>query len=302
MKKILLLGNTGQLGWELCRTLAPMGEVFSLDYPQVDFTQPEKIRQLVLKWQPDIVVNAVAYTNVDKAESELGLARVVNATTPGVLAEASQMIGALFVHFSTDYVFDGALGRPYLEEDPTRPLNAYGQTKLEGEELVLQASGSSLIFRTSWVYSLRRSSFVTKVIEWASRNNELRIVDDQVSGPTCARMLAETVSALIARAGHEPYEWFKDQAGLYHLAGSGYASRFDWAKEVLRLHQDGSGQNNTRLTPARSDEFPSPACRPLFSALDCTRFTRTFGLALPDWKMALQMAMDQNPVEWNRAG
>lgn len=302
MKKILLLGNTGQLGWELCRTLAPMGEVFGLDYPQVDFTQPEKVRQLVIGYHPDVVVNAVAYTNVDKAESELDLARVVNATTPGVLAEASQTIGALFVHFSTDYVFDGTLGRLYLENDPPSPLNAYGQTKLEGEELVSQAGGSSLILRTSWVYSLRRSSFVTKVIEWASKNNELRIVDDQVSGPTWARMLAETVSALIARADNSPYDWFNDKAGLYHLAGNGYASRFEWAEEILRLHQVGSGQSITKLTPARTDEFPSPACRPLFSALDCTRFIRTFGLALPDWKAALQMAMDSPPADGTRAG
>lgn len=297
MKKVLLLGCTGQLGWELWRSLAPLGEVLAFDYPQIDFSSPETVKALVLSTNPDAVINAVAYTDVDKAEAEVELSHAVNATTPGELASACQQVEALFVHFSTDYVFDGTLGRPLTETDQPHPLNVYGRTKLEGEELVCRAGGSYLIFRTSWVYSLRRSSFVTKVIDWAAKNETVHIVNDQISGPTWARMLAQTVTLMIARAEGKLNRWFSDKAGIYHLAGSGFASRYRWAEEILRLHQTRNAQMDVRLVPTTSDKFPTPAMRPTYSALDCSKFTETFDLLMPDWKISLAMAMDQTETK-----
>lgn len=294
--QILLLGKVGQLGWELNRTLAPLGKVITLDFPELNLAQPEGLPEIIQSIQPEIIVNATAYTAVDRAESESDLALAINGTAPGILAQAAHASRAVLVHFSTDYVFDGTKGSPYLESDPPNPLGVYGSSKLAGEQAILQAGGAALILRTSWVYSLRRDSFVTKVLSWARKNHQLSIVADQVSNPTWARMLAEITAQLLAirsaaGEGASLYEWFSEHRGIYHLAGSGYTSRLDWAREILSLDPHPEEQVVEEMIPARTSDFPSPAVRPLFSALNCDRFTQTFGLRLPDWEDALQLAM-----------
>ena len=290
--RILLIGNTGQLGWELERTLAPLGEVLTCDYPDINLANSENIRQIFHLCNPELVINAAAYTAVDRAETEPDLASAINATAPAILAQEAKNSGAAFIHFSTDYVFDGLKGSPYLETDSPNPLGVYGRTKLAGEGEVQHIGGAYLIFRTSWVYSLRRDSFVNKVLGWARTQPSLKLVTDQVSGPTWARMLAEVTSHVVLLGGDDVVEWLSEHHGLYHLAGSGYCSRYEWGQEVLRLDPHKEGQVVHELLPALTDEFPTPARRPLFSALNCDTFSQTFHLHLPDWKAALKLAME----------
>lgn len=289
--RILLLGSTGQLGWELERSLAQLGRVEALDYPQVDLNKLDTIVPRLREFQPQLIVNATAYTAVDKAESEVDLAMAINAVAPGVLAEEAKRSNAVLIHYSTDYVFDGKKGIPYIESDQPKPVNMYGTSKLAGERAIEKAGGTYLILRTAWVYSMRRDSFVTKVLQWSRRQKTLKLVTDQVSNPTWARGLAEITALLIARAGKDPAPWIKDRIGLYHLAGDGYASRFEWGQEILRLDPMREEQIVEDVLPATTNDFPTPAQRPLFSALDCDLFARTFELRLPDWKKALQLAL-----------
>lgn len=291
--KILLLGNTGQLGWELQRTLAPLGEVIGLDYPAINLSLPDSIRETVQQVQPQIIVNATAYTAVDRAESEPELAMAINGAAPGFLAEAAKKLGASLIHYSTDYVFDGSKGRTYLETDAPNPLGVYGSSKLAGEMAIREAGGSYLILRTSWVYSVRRPSFVTKVLEWSRQQPVLRMVTDQIANPTAARMLAEVTALLLAKADPDTTGWIAERAGIYHLAGSGIASRMEWAQAILEMDPHPNEQLAQKIEPALTAEFPTPAQRPLYSALDCTLFEQTFGLRLPDWRTALKLTLDQ---------
>ncbi len=290
--RILLIGNTGQLGWELERCLAPLGELNTCDYPVVDLADSSNLRRLIRDCQPDVLINAAAYTAVDRAESEPDLAEKVNSTAPMVMAEESVRVGSAFVHFSTDYVFDGRKGSPYLESDSPNPLNVYGRTKLAGEQAVQNVGGAYLILRTSWVYSLRGDSFVTKVLHWARGKPPLRLVTDQVSGPTWARMLAEATTQLLTLGREDLYNWFSEYHGLYHLAGSGFCSRHEWGALVMQLDPHREQHTVSELQPAQTSEFPTPARRPLFSALNCDHFTDTFHLRLPDWQSALKLAME----------
>ena len=290
--KILLFGKYGQLGWELHRTLQGLGEVAAYDYPEVDFAAPQSLPRIIKESRPDIVINAAAYTDVDKAESEQEKARLINAEAPGVLAEASRSVGAVFVHYSTDYVFDGNKGSPYVESDAPNPLNNYGRTKLEGEKAVLQAGGAGLILRTAWVYSLRGDSFVTKVLRWARTQNEIRVVDDQVSNPTWARHLAEVTTLVLASRVQEGSGPLSELAGIYHLAGWGMASRFEWARSVIGLSDGASCPRRPVIMRAKTGEFPTPATRPSRSALDCNKFLMVFGKRLPDWEESLREALD----------
>lgn len=291
MKKILLLGNTGQLGWEAQRVLGCLGELVALDYPDVDFTRPESLRALVSEIKPSVIYNAAAYTAVDRAESDWERCRMINVEAPAVLAEEARKHRAVFVHVSTDYVFDGKKGSAYTEEDAANPLSAYGRSKLESEQAVAAAGGCWFTFRTSWVFSNRRDSFVSKVLEWASKNPTLRIVDDQISGPTWARSLAEATGMVLAQGGKEPYEGLLEHSGLYHLAGWGWGSRKEWAEEILRLDPHPELRQAKEILGAKTAEFPAPAERPLFSALECGKFERVFGLRLPDWKEGVRLAM-----------
>jgi dTDP-4-dehydrorhamnose reductase len=289
--RILILGTTGQLGWELNRTAACLGEVISYDFPVVDFTKPEQLRTAVREARPHIIFNAVAYTAVDRAEQELEMAFTVNSTSVGVLAEEARSLGAGFIHYSTDFVFDGRKGAAYTEEDLPNPLNIYGQSKLEGELAATSVGDACLIFRTSWVFSLRRDSFVTKVLEWARKHETVRVVSDQVGSPTWARMLAEISTLAVVRGGNDPIGWIQAKSGLYHLGGSGCASRYEWAREILALDPNKDEQIIQHLEPSSTDEFPAPAVRPTYTPLDCTKFESAFHLQLPHWKTSLALAM-----------
>ena len=291
MTKILQIGTKGQLGWELLRTCAPLGEVIALDYPAVDLSDSAGLRELVRSTNPDIIINAAAYTNVDKAESEPELARAINATGPGILAEEAKKINAVLVHYSTDYVFDGTKGSPYTEADTPNPLSVYGQTKLEGEQAVMASGCSFLVLRSSWIYS-RRSGFVAKVLEWARTQETIRIVDDQISSPTPARLMAEITASIISKIEAKPNDWMLERKGIYHCACTGYCSRYEWAREVLRLSSNMHTKPGQKLLPALTSDFSTPAVRPLKSRLDSKMFEATFGMKIPHWLKALELAME----------
>lgn len=290
--RILLFGKDGQLGWELQRCLAPLGPLRAVEYPEINLLQPESARSYVREYQPQVIINATAYTAVDRAESEPQAAEMINAVAPGIMAEEARALGAVLVHYSTDYVFDGMKGSPYVESDPVNPVNVYGQSKLDGERVVQAAGCAYLVLRTCWLYSLRRGSFVTKALEWARSRPQIRLVTDQVGSPTWARMLAEITALALSRAGSDPAGYFGERSGVYHLAGSGACSRKEWGEAVLRLDPRRAEQVVESVLPALSSEFPTPARRPLYSALNCQRFEDTFDLRLPDWELALSQAME----------
>jgi len=292
--RILLIGKNGQVGWELQRTLMPLGEIISTDYPETDLADFDGTRNLIRNLQPQVIVNAAAYTAVDQAESEPELAFEVNSAAPGVLAEEARAVGALLIHYSTDYVFDGEKGSPYTEDDVPDPINTYGASKLAGEKAVQQVDGAYLILRTSWVYSLRSDSFVTKVLAWAQQQRALRIVTDQVASPTWCRLLAEVTAQVLAAAGHTPKEWLEERKGLYHLTGAGHASRFEFTRTIMENLPPGDANRAVEILPASSDEFPSPARRPRNSSLDISKFENTFGMDIPAWEVSLRQALEDH--------
>jgi dTDP-4-dehydrorhamnose reductase len=296
-RKILLIGKNGQLGWELQRTLATLGEVVAFDYPEIDLTHSVQIRKLIRNISPQLIINAAAYTNVDKAEAEADLAWQVNAVAPEIMAEEASRIKAAFIHYSTDYVFDGTKGSPYLEKDAPNPLNEYGKSKLGGEAAAQNVGRAYLILRTSWVYSMQKGGFVTKVLEWARQQTSFRVVDDQISNPTWARVLAEATSQVIAQGKNDLYGYLSEKAGLYHLAGGGYASRYEWAKAILDLDPKKDKQKVKEILPGKTSEFPAAATRPAFSALNTDLFLNTFDLSLPSWKKALALLFDVSSVK-----
>lgn len=292
MPKLLLFGKYGQLGWELLRTLPTLGDLYALDYPEIDLVKSDSIVSIIERIRPDIIINATAYTAVDQAEVESETAFALNARAPEMMAQVAKKLNVGLIHYSTDYVFDGSKGSAYDEDDQPNPLGVYGQSKLAGEQAIQSVDGDYFIFRTSWVYSLRRGSFVTKVLEWSHQQATMRIVSDQVSNPTWCRLLAEVTAQVIAGAGNFPGKWIGERRGLYHLAGFSWASRYEWAQEILQLDTQKQEQVVTQLIPALTSEFPTPAPRPLFSALDCTSFKDTFNLCLPDWREGLKLAME----------
>ena len=294
MKRLLLLGAKGQLGWELERALPPLGLLHAFDFPQIDLLRVDSFHDLIHEIKPHVIINAAAFTAVDRAESEPEIAIAINGRAPGILAELAKQLGAALIHYSTDYVFDGTKTSLYLESDIPNPLNVYGRSKLLGEQLITQVNPCHLILRTSWVYSTRRDSFVGKVRQMSRNQDVLHIVTDQIGSPTWARMLAETTAQLLAmsKAGSDPFTWLRERAGLYHLAGSGFASRYEWAEEILKLSKGGNDHGEINLRPASTDQFPSPARRPLFSALDCQKFEKTFALNIPPWKDTLKLALE----------
>jgi len=292
MKKILQFGTKGQVGWELLRTCAPLGEIVALDYPDVDLSDSGGLRELVRSVKPDIIVNAAAYTNVDKAENEPELARAINATGPAVLAEEAKKINAVLVHYSTDYVFDGTKGSPYVETDATNPLNMYGQTKLEGEQAIAASGCANLVLRTSWVYSMRQGGFVTKVLQWARTQEVMRVVDDQISSPTSARMLAEVTALILGQGREDVFGYLSENGGLYHCAGGGSCSRYEWAKAILEYDPRKEEQVVKELLPAKSTDFAVPANRPMVSVLECDNLFGTFRLRQPTWEECLRLTTE----------
>ncbi len=291
--RILLLGKFGQLGWELNRTLLPLGEVLAYDLPEFNLVDHNQLRETIRFVHPDVIVNATAYTNVDGAESEVELATIINTASPKIMAEEAANINAALIHYSTDYVFDGSKQSAYTEDDTPTPINTYGKTKLMGEEAIQKIGTAYLILRTSWVYSLRRNSFVTKILEWAQTQEVLRVVTDQKASPTWCRSLAEITAQMLACGHRDIHSWFLEHQGLYHLAGSGSASRLDLARAVLQFAPQKNYYLCKEIQPALTTEFPSPARRPVNSTLNCDRFQSIFGFGLPNWRNSLRLAMDE---------
>ena len=295
--KVLLFGASGQVGWELQRSLAPLGELIALDrhgagphsgaYGSLcgDLSNLQGLMETVQKVRPDVIVNAAAHTAVDKAESEAALAHTLNAQAPGVLAQAAARIGALLVHYSTDYVFDGSGTRPWREDDATGPLSVYGQTKLEGERLIQAACPNHLIFRTSWVYAARGGNFAKTMLRLGQERERLSVIDDQFGAPTGGDLLADVTAHAVRQTLQRPQD-----AGLYHLVAGGETTWNGYAKYVLGQAKQASLAINIKaieVAAVATSAFPTPARRPHNSRLDTARLQTTFGLRLPDWQLGV---------------
>ncbi len=278
--KILLTGCTGQLGRELKRSLGCLGEVVACDRRQLDLAQADSLRAAVREIAPTVIVNAAAYTAVDKAESEPAAAAAINAVAPGILADEAKRLGALLIHYSTDYVFDGTKTAPYTEDDTPAPLSAYGRSKLAGEQAIAASGARHLIFRTSWVYGLHGANFMKTMLRLGKERDELRVVGDQVGAPTWTRHLADVTALLLARK--------ELPGGLYHLAASGETSWHGYAEAIFaEAQRSGLMQKSPVVHRITSADYPLPAARPANSRLDCAKFRRDFNLALPDWCIGL---------------
>ena len=287
--KVLLFGKGGQVGWELQRSLSPLGELVALDFDSHDhcgdFTNLEGLANTVRDVQPDVIVNAAAHTAVDRAESEPELARMINALAPGVLAEAAQRAGSILVHYSTDYVFDGSGIKGWLETDTTNPLSVYGKTKLEGEQLVAAHCAKHLIFRTSWVYAAKGGNFAKTMLRLAKERDALTVINDQMGAPTGAELLADVTAHAIRSLQTTP-----EQAGLYHLVAAGETSWHGYAQFVID-HARRSGvelkTSQHAIAPVPSSAFVTAATRPLNSRLNTSKLQSTFNLTLPDWQQGV---------------
>ena len=278
--KILLTGCAGQLGRELKRSLASLGELVACDRRQLDLAKPEGLRDAVRAIKPSVIVNAAAFTAVDKAEGTPEAADAINGVAPGVLAEEAKSLGALLIHYSTDYVFDGAKGSPYTEEDVPAPLAAYGRSKRAGELAIAASAARQLVFRTSWVYGLHGANFMKTMLRLGRERDELRVVGDQIGAPTWTRHLADVTAMILARRDLPN--------GLYHLAAAGETSWHGYAEAIFaEALQAGLIEKSPAVQRITSADYPLPAPRPANSRLDCSSFRRDFGLALPDWRTGL---------------
>lgn len=292
--RILLTGSTGQVGWELLRTLLPIGETITVNRAQADLADLKALESVIRQVKPDIIVNPAAYTAVDKAETEQGQAFLINAEVPGVMAEEAKKIGALLVHYSTDYVFDGTQTKPYSEKDRTNPVNVYGKSKLAGEDAIRSVSGDYLILRTSWVYASRGSNFLKTILRLAAEREELKIVADQIGSPTWARLIAETTAHIVGQsmAERRKSDFHSD---VYHLVSSGETSWHGFAEKIVTIahEQDKVPLKNKTITPIPTSEYPLPAKRPANSRLSTRRLEQQFGLTMPSWDNALSLCMQE---------
>lgn len=290
--RILLTGPTGQVGFELLDRLSSLGEVFALSRSQLNLSQPESIRQAVRSISPRIIVNAAAYTAVDRAETDAETAMQVNATAPKILAEEAKRLQAVLVHYSTDYVFDGCKRSPYLEQDATNPLNQYGKSKLAGEQNVAEVGGAYFILRTSWVYGPRGSNFLLKMLQLGSEREKVRVVNDQIGSPTSASVVADATMAVLRRccAGFEHSQRF---SGIYHATCSAQTSWFEFARAIFALARENqlTQLKINEVLPVSTEEFPSACRRPSYSVLCCDKISQTFGFRAPDWRQELHTVM-----------
>ena len=293
MKTILLTGKTGQVGWELQRTLAPLGNVVAVDRSTMDLSQPDSMIKTIRAIRPNVLINAAAYTAVDKAEDEEELAMAINGTAPGILAEEVKRLGGVFIHYSTDYIFDGLKATPYIEEDRPAPVNVYGKTKLVGEEAVQAVGGSYLIFRTSWVYSARGKNFLRTILRLAKEREELEIVDDQIGAPTWARLIASITSHCLAQSMNTKLNHVF-ASGIYHLALAGQTSWYGFAQAIIGKARRYMNESLTvqNVKPIRTDDFPTFARRPMNSCLATGRLQDDFNLTMPDWNMGLELCLE----------
>ncbi len=292
--KILLLGKNGQVGWELQRSLSVLGELVALDRhsdPCGDLSQPERLAQTVRALRPDVIVNAAAHTAVDKAESEIDLARTLNATAPAALAQVAAETGAWLVHYSTDYVFDGSGTRPWQEGDATGPLGVYGQTKLEGERAIAASGCRHLIFRTSWVYAARGGNFARTMLRLAQERERLTVIDDQRGAPTGADLIADVTAHAIRAAMQTP-----ELSGLYHLVAGGETSWHGYASHAIacaRALRPELPWKVGEIAPVPTSAFPTPAKRPLNSRLNTYKLQQAFGLTLPHWQIGVDRLLTE---------
>lgn len=290
--RILLTGPTGQVGSELLDRLSSLGEVFALSRSQLNLSQPESIRQAVRSISPRIIVNAAAYTAVDRAETDAETAMQVNATAPKILAEEAKRLQAVLVHYSTDYVFDGCKRSPYLEQDATNPLNQYGKSKLVGEQNVAEVGGAYFILRTSWVYSPRGSNFLLRMLQLGSEREMVRVVNDQIGSPTSASVVADATMAVLGRccAG---FEHSQTLSGIYHATCSAQTSWFEFARAIFALVRENHLMQLkiNEVLPVSTEEFPSACRRPSYSVLSCGKISQTFGFLAPDWRQELHRVM-----------
>jgi dTDP-4-dehydrorhamnose reductase len=308
--KILLTGKNGQLGNDLRQILPRLGELIATDREQCDLSRPAEIRNLIRELRPTLIVNAAAYTAVDQAEKDEALACAINSEAPAVMAEEAKKIGAALVHYSTDYVFDGAKNSPYAENDLPNPISAYGRTKLAGEQAVRDSGADHLIFRTEWVYSTRGKNFLLTILRLATQREELRIVRDQVGAPTWSREIAgATVKALqqICNRTDETAAW-SERSGTYHMTAAGETTWYEFTQAILQeaaqlsdlaawfqAATNGKELLTRRVVPISTAEYPTPARRPAYSLLSNSKLNRVFGIQLPDWREQLHRAFLVNP-------
>ncbi|MHB1126540.1 MAG: dTDP-4-dehydrorhamnose reductase [Bacillota bacterium] len=294
--KILLTGKNGQVGWELQRTLATLGDVVALDSQQLDLADPDQIRQRVREIKPDLIINPAAYTAVDRAEEDPDLARAINGIAPGILAEEAKRINAAMIHYSSDYVFDGFTLESYTEEDKTNPNNVYGRTKLEGERAIQAVGVPHLVLRISWVYGLRGKNFLMTVLRLAQEREELSIVDDQFGAPTWCRMVAEATAQMISsfsRGGESLAELLGEKSGVYHMSSAGGTSWYGFARAIFDLIAL-PGVILPHIEPIPARAYPTPARRPASSLLSNDKLNKTFGITLPEWDLALKLLINEN--------
>ncbi len=294
--KVLLFGANGQLGYELRHLLASRVELSAPAREDSDFRRIDELGDLVRSVRPSVIVNAVAYNEVDGAESDPAGAMQVNANAVRALGAEAKRTGAALIHYSTDFVFDGEKTTPYTEDDETNPLGAYGASKRAGELALEEIEAPAIILRTAWVYSLRRKSFVSAMLKWARQRPELRVVSDQVGSPTWCRDLAEASVELIGRLGDEPGVSAREHRGIYHLAGSGQCSRHQLVEAMLKSHPADGSLVCKDVIPTTSDEFPAPAKRPKFAPLDCSRIDERLGIRLRPWQEGLSDALNSPPA------
>ena len=296
--KILLTGITGQVGWELQQTLMPLGKVIPTGRSasqvalQMDLAQPDTIRRTLREVKPAIIVNAAAYTAVDKAELDANTAMAVNGIAPGIIAEEAKSLGAAVIHYSTDYVFDGKKNTGYTELDLPNPQNTYGETKLKGEQAIEAIGGSYLILRTSWVYGLRGNNFLLTILRLAQEREELGVVNDQVGAPTWSRLIAEATAQILFQATKQSLsDFLANKSGIYHLSATGQASWYSFAKAILEQERKFNPLKLQRLIAIASEQYPTPAKRPAYSVLNNQKLFNTFGVTLPNWQRTLQLLL-----------
>lgn len=284
--KILIFGHRGQVGWELRNTLASLGQVIGVGSSEVDFLKPDSIRAAVRAAEPTVIVNAAAYTAVDRAETSPEPAWAINGVGPGVIAEEAKRLGSLLVHYSTDYVYDGSKPGPWVETDAPNPLNVYGKTKLAGDEAIEAVGGDYLILRTSWVYGARGSNFLLTMLRLAKERAELRIVNDQVGSPTSSECIAQATAQVVAQVLAPEGSGLAGRSGVYHLTNSGATTWFGFARRFL-IKQAAC----PTLIPITTSEYPLPAKRPVNSVLSCEKIAEAFGVRMPAWKQGLESVL-----------
>lgn len=291
-KRILILGRVGQVGWELRRKLACLGPIVSLDYPEIDFTQLDSLRDAVYKAEPQVIINAIAYTAVDKAETEPERAMAINGIAPGVLAELALEMGALLVHYSTDYVFDGTGFVARHEADTPGPLNVYGRTKLAGDEAIQTSGCEHLIFRTSWVYGARGNNFLLTMLRMAKERDRLSIVSDQIGAPTTSECIAQATADVLAQILTQHRRGIGSRSGIYNMTNGGETSWHGFAEQIFAEAHKVLGTPIPTLEAIPTSLFPRPAARPMNSRLAHQKLADTFGIQLPSWQMGLELVLE----------